>query len=171
MQNFLAIGEILRPRGVKGVLKIRPLTDDIARFKNLSTVFVSKKDEMKIEQVVIERDFVFLKLDKINSIEDVEKLRSQKIYIKRENEIDLDEHTNFIVDMIGLTGVFAGDNEELGKLVDINQYGAADVYTFETEKGRVNVPALKKLVLKVDVEKGTIILDHKAFLEVAVYEV
>ena len=50
------------------------------------------------------------------------------------------------------------------------QNGAADVYVIKSEKSECMVPALKKLLLLVDVENKKIVLDKEVFEQVVVYE-
>ncbi len=50
------------------------------------------------------------------------------------------------------------------------QPGGNDVYVFEGPLGEVLVPALKSVVLRVDVREKTILLDAKRLGEVAVFD-
>ena len=54
MEEYLEIGQIVNTSGLKGFLKVIPLTDDITRFEDLKTVYIQeKKDlvEFKIQEV------------------------------------------------------------------------------------------------------------------------
>ena len=66
--------------------------------------------------------------------------------------------------------MFTDDGAEVGKVTDVSQYGAADVYTVSDGKKTVRFPFLKKLIVKVDVEAGVIVLFKSVFDEVSVYE-
>ena len=81
----------------------------------------------------------------------------------------LDADTNFLADLYGLRGVVS-DGRDLGKLTDVMQPGGNDVYVFKGPLGEVLVPALKSVVLAVDLEKGEMRLDGKRLDEVAVFD-
>ena len=71
--------------------------------------------------------------------------------------------------MIGCEGVDT-DGRSLGKLTDVMQPGGNDVYVFNGPLGEVLVPALNRVVLKVDVASKSMLLDAKALSEVAVFD-
>ena len=98
-----------------------------------------------------------------------EKLRGEFLYIDRENALELGEDENFIVDLLGCRATDT-DGREIGTLTDVMQPGGNDVYVFEGPLGEVLVPALKSVVLRVDVREKTILLDAKRLGEVAVFD-
>ena len=54
MEEYLEIGQIVNTNGLKGLLKVKPLTDDITRFEELETVYIQKGSnlkEFKIQEV------------------------------------------------------------------------------------------------------------------------
>ena len=61
-------------------------------------------------------------------------------------------------------------DEKIGSLVDVLQYGSADVYVIFTAKGKVMIPAIERLVKEIDVQNKKIVLDGQAFEDLAVYE-
>ena len=46
MEKYLEIGQIVNTNGLKGILKIKPLTDDITRFEDLEAVYIEKAKEL-----------------------------------------------------------------------------------------------------------------------------
>ena len=63
------------------------------------------------------------------------------------------EDENFVVDLIGLR-VVTDEGEVLGRLADVMETGANDVYVVEMENGKeVLLPAIKQCILQVDLEK------------------
>ena len=71
--------------------------------------------------------------------------------------------------MIGCRATDTG-GREIGTLTDVMQPGGNDVYVFQGPLGEVLVPALKSVVLRVDVREKTILLDAKRLGEVAVFD-
>ena len=94
-------------------------------------------------------------------------MREWVVYADKDSVI-LDEGRYFIEDLLGCLVVLSNGNK-VGTVVDILQYGAADVYMCEGEKN-VSFPFLKDLVLAVDIQRQLITLDEKRFEEVCVYE-
>ena len=43
-QTRITVGEVARPHGVGGTLKVNPLTDDVRRFEKLKSVIVDGKE-------------------------------------------------------------------------------------------------------------------------------
>ena len=172
LSEYLMIGEITKPQGVRGEVKVRPCTCDPERFEGLETVYVERDGGYAPMQIAVNRlgaDAIFMNVAGVTDRDAAEKLRGTKLYIDRAHAVELDEDTNFLTDLYGLRGVVS-DGRDLGKLTDVMQPGGNDVYVFKGELGEVLVPALKSVVLKVDLEKGEMLLDGKRLGEVAVFD-
>ena len=142
MRNtHLVIGEITKPQGVRGELKLRPITCDFSRFEGLELAYLKP----------------------------AERLRGELVYIDRAHAVELDEDSTFLCDLIGLHGV-ATDGRDLGTLKDVMQPGGNDVYVFRGPMGEVLVPALRSVVARVDLEAGEMLLDGARLDEVAVFD-
>ena len=105
MQEFLEIGQIVNTFGIKGMVKIKPFTDDINRFDYLEKIYIEKnntKKEYEIEEVKYHKGMVLMKLKGVNTPEEAELLRNYYLKVKREDEPELEEGTYYIVDLIGL---------------------------------------------------------------------
>ena len=163
----LTVGKIAKPQGVGGELKILPLTDDVNRFKSLKTVFVDGR-EYSVIKARISPNGVFLTLDGVNDRNVAEQLRNKDVEVDRKDAVRLEKDRYFIVDVISCE-VFVGE-EKIGKLVDVLQYGSADVYVISTKKGKAMIPAIKRILVDVDVENKQIVLDRQAFEDLVVYE-
>ncbi len=88
MKEFLAVGEIINTHGIKGEVKVYPLTDDMKRFKKLKEVFIDG-EERKILSCKLQPNNVVLKIEGIDSIEEANKYRKKLLEIKRENSVKL----------------------------------------------------------------------------------
>ncbi len=167
MQDTLKIGLIVKPQGVKGEVKIQPLTDDISRFKKLKTVLIDGKN-IAVERVVLAGNTVFLALTGIYDRDTAESLRGKFICVDRENAVKLPKDNYFIADIIGCK-LFA-EQELIGEVVDVFS-SRTDVFTVKCEDGKVmRFPFLKDVLLSVDVQNKKIIVKAKRLGEVACYE-
>ena len=172
LSEYLMIGEITKPQGVRGEVKVRPCTCDPERFDGLETVYVKREDAYVPLNITVNRlapDAVFMNVEGVSDRDQAEKLRGTLLYIDRAHAVELDEDTTFLCDLYGLRGVVS-DGRDLGVLKDVMQPGGNDVYVFNGPLGEVLVPALKSVVMKVDLEKGEMLLDGQRLDEVAVFD-
>ena len=170
-QTHIMIGEIVKPQGVRGEVKVRPITCDFTRFEGMESAFFKKGDEyipVKLQVNRITPDGIYMIVNDISDRNEAEKLRGQFLYVDREHSVELTEDENLIVDLVGLKG-FDDEGNEIGKLVDVMQPGGNDVYVFKGPRGEILVPALRSVVKEVDVDGGTITLIAARMAEVAVY--
>ncbi|HEY8390446.1 MAG TPA: ribosome maturation factor RimM [Clostridia bacterium] len=166
MNQRMLIGTVLKTRGLKGEIKVKPFTDDIDNLLKVKNVYIDDIN-YKVLSSYESGGMVYLNLSKICSIEDAQVLRGKDIYIDRQDAAPLENGGYYIVDILGCD-VYTGQ-KYIGKVVDIEQYGAADVYTVKGEKV-VRFPYLRKLVIQIDIENKKIVLDEKVFEEVSIYE-
>lgn len=161
MQKRLEIGQIVNTFGIKGEVKVNPFTDDINRFDDLKKVYVkSRKEERlyKVENARYHKNMVLLKLEGIENPEQAEMLRNAFLEIDREDAIPLEEGTYFIVDLIGLD-VYTDENKLLGKVEDIYNTGANDIYVVKDELGKqILLPGIDEVIKEVDLDNGMIIV-------------
>ena len=172
LSQYLMIGEITKPQGVRGEVKVRPCTCDPGRFEGLKTVYIEKDGGYAPLGIRVNRlggDAVFMNVDGVNDRDAAEALRGTALYIDREHAVELDEDSTFLCDLYGLHGI-SDDGRDLGKLTDVLQPGGNDVYVFNGPLGEVLVPALKSVVAKVDLEAGEMLLDGARLDEVAVFD-
>ena len=172
LSEYLMIGEITKPQGVRGEVKVRPCTCDPGRFEGLETVYFEKDGAYAPVKIRVNRlggDAVFMSVEGVADRDAAEKLRGTLLYIDRAHAVALDEDTTFLCDLYGLRGAVS-DGRDLGRITEVMQPGGNDVYVFKGPLGEVLVPALKSVVLRVDLEKGEMLLDGKRLDEVAVFD-
>lgn len=161
MEEYLEIGQIVNTTGLKGMLKVKPLTDDITRFEDLETVYIEKAKELiefKIQEVKYSKNMVLLKLEGINDINEAEKYKNFYIKINRKDAVELEEDSYFIVDIID-SEVYTDGNELLGKVVDVFPTGSNDVYTVKNSNGReILLPAIEEVIKDIDIKNKKIVV-------------
>ena len=161
MQKYFEVGQIVNTFGVKGMLKVKPFTDDANRFEELKKVYICKKEkleEVEIEEVKYHKDMVLLKVKGIDDMSEAEKVKGLYLKIDRKNAKKLPKDTYFIADLLGLE-VYSDKEEFLGKVDDIFRTGANDVYLVKDEKGKqLLLPGIPKVKKEIDLEKEKIIV-------------
>ena len=159
MQEFLEIGQIVNTFGIKGMVKVKPFTDDITRFDNLKKVYVESnktKKQYEVEEVKYHKQMVLMKLKGINTPEEADLLRGSYLIINREDEEPLEEGTYYIVDLLG-SEVYTDEDVLLGKLEDIYNTGSNDIYVVKDELGKqVLLPAISDVIKNIDIKNKKI---------------
>lgn len=153
------VGVITKTHGLKGDVKVYVTSDDPQRFESLTEVIVSGRagrSTRKIENVRYFKDQTILKLEGIDDVEEAAKIVRSELLIPREEAMELYEDEYFIGDLIGCR-VYLEDGTLFGKLSDVLQTGANDVYDVRTEDGRsVLLPAIKECILSVEPQEERI---------------
>jgi 16S rRNA processing protein RimM len=168
MENFLKIGIIVKPQGIRGEVKIQPLTDDTNRFKKLKTVFIDG-EERKVLSAKVAPDCVILAISGIADRNDAETYRGKYIFVDRANAVELKKDTFFIVDIIGCKLV-TDLGETVGEIIDVFS-ARTDIFTVKCNDGRImRFPFLKDLLISVDIEGKTVTVKDKRLKEVSCYE-
>lgn len=158
MQNeMIRIGLVSNCHGINGEMKITPLTDDINRFKKLKKFYWEKSNgsyqELNCVAARTHQDYVLLRAEEITDRNQAEKIKGHYICVHQDDAIKLPEGRYFIFQLEGLTVI--EDGKIIGTLSEVLQPGANDVYVVKTpESEEIYLPAIKSVVLDVDLEKG-----------------
>lgn len=159
MEDLLQVGAITSTHGVRGEVKVFPTTDDAKRFSKLKEVELETKEgttTLHIKGVKFFKQFVILKFEEFDSLNDVESIKGRKLFVTRKNAVKLQKNEYFIADLIGLK-VVDEEKEIEGTIDDVIQTGANDVYDITLSDGRnLLLPAIRDCVLNVDMENKVI---------------
>ena len=172
LSKYLIAGEVLKPQGLDGLVKVRVDMDTPEMMMGLKTLYLSAEGGYQALSVLrsqIREGYAFLHFEGINSREQAEGIRGEMLYMKREDAPELPEGRHYICDLIGCN-VYTKDKREVGTIREVLQPGANDVYVIQLKKGRMLLPALKKVVTHIDIQAQQIIIDENILDEVAVIE-
>ena len=161
MEKYFEIGQIVNTSGLKGVIKVKPFTDDITKFNTLKTIYIQIKDNLKefeIEKVYFNKNMVFLKLKGIDTVEQAENYRNYYLKIERKEET-LEENSYYIVDIEGCD-VFTEEQRFLGRVIEVFSTGSNDVYVVKDETGKeLYLPGIPDCIKKIDLENSKILVN------------
>lgn len=159
MKEYIKVGKIINTHGVKGYVKCMPMTDEPERFEELEYVY-TEKDRMKrkVRHVWYQKGMVYLKLEDINDMESAEGFKGTYISIPEDQLGKLPENSYYLFDLDGMD-VYSSNGEYLGKISEIYQTGANDVYEVKNKKGSFLIPAIKDVVKSVNVQDKKMIID------------
>ncbi len=167
---YLEIGEVLKPQGVQGLVKVRPDTDAPERYLVLKSVFVEAEGgyrELPISDQSLRDGYVYLRLDGARTRDEAEKQRGLMLYVDRAHARPLGKDEWYITDLVGCR-VSLDSGEMVGEVTEVMQPGANDVFVIRGPKGEILVPVLRDVLVSVDVEDRSIVLNARRFREVAV---
>ena len=169
---YIEIGEVLRPQGIRGQVKVRPETDAPERFLGLTEVWLAEDGGYRraaVRDVSVREDFVYLCLDGAQTRDDAEKQRGLTLYVDRAHARPLNKDEWFICDLVGCR-VSTDAGEALGEVTEVMQPGPNDVFVIRTKRGELLVPVLKRVLKSVDVQARSIVFWRERLREVALYE-
>ena len=172
LNPYLLIGEIVRPQGIRGEVKVRHYTDDPRRFEVLESALIQRGGQYEPIEITgcrVQKHDVFLTLKDVTDRDAAEKLRGVQLYVDRAHARELGEDEVFIADILG-ANAFDTKGEFIGTLKEVLTPGGVDVFVFDTPKGTLMMPALGSVLLTLDAQNGTIVLDELKLNEVALYE-
>lgn len=155
LTQYLEIGKITSPHGVKGEVKLEVYADSPEALKKVKTVYFDKNGEkpVAVEASRVHKDRLLIKLRGVNSMDDGNALRGKVLYAHRDSIIK-DRNSVFIEDLKGLSVIDIDSGVSYGKITDVLFTGANDVYAIsDGEKERL-IPAIKDVVIETDVTNG-----------------
>lgn len=160
----VAIAKIIKPQGIKGECKIKFLTDDLSVFEGLKQVYLGDK-LYNVKNISIRFGFGYVTFEGVKDRNQAELLRNKKLFIPKEN-IELKQDEYFVDDLIGFD-IVNKDLVKIGVLLDIEQFGAADVFVIEQYQREYRVPFLNEIFV-VDFDNKRIIADECKYDEVKI---
>lgn len=166
MNDFITIGKITDAHGIRGEVKVFPITDNVRRFNKLKECVLFKEgQEPKADSVVykvksarVDRDHALVVFEGTEDRTAAEKLKGYFVAVPRSGAVKLPKDSYFIADLVGLKAI--DDTEgELGIVSDVYETGANFVLTVK-RKGKQNleVPFLKAVCYEVNINDGVILM-------------
>ncbi len=145
----MKVGQIVGAFGLKGQVKVLPMTDFMARFEKGCRLKLNG-DWVEVESFSMHKGRPLVKFRGINDINAAEKLQWLFLEIPEPDRPELDDDEFLSQDLIGLK-VTTDDGIELGVIDDIIAMPAHDVIKI----GELLIPAVQEFVSDVDLDAGT----------------
>ena len=148
-EHRIAVGRINAPWGLRGHVKVTPLTSNPERLQPEATLLV-RGEPRRILEVVYPSGYPCIRFEGCAGRDDAERLRGALIEIEEDELPDLGADAYYVHDLVGLEVVTTA-GERLGELVEVLHTGANDVYIVRRPGLRdVLVPAISDVVVEVD---------------------
>ena len=153
----IRIAKIVGVHGVDGEIKAFPLSDFKDRYESLNEVLVeypTRTERFVMERVRWHKKLLLIKFKGVDSAGEAEALRDGYLSVGRNEVYPLPEDHFYIFELVGLK-VLDSKGTFLGIVVDVLQTGANDVFVVgDADGNEILIPALRKVVLNVDLEAG-----------------
>lgn len=159
VSGYLECGKIINIHGLDGTVKLESWCDTPDVLASLGCLYFKNGDEFlprRVRRASVQKRFVLMKLEGIESPEAAEALRETVVYAARK-DLPLAPGAHFIADLIGLPVIDADSGKKYGTLTYVFNAGASDIYTVETPDGERMMPAVPEFVISIDLEKGIFI--------------
>ena len=156
-KEYLEAGKIVTTHGVRGEVKIMPYTDTPELLCEFDRLFIGKdKAEIYIDRARVAKNMVIAKIEGIDTVEAAEKYRNKVLFMHRD-DLELDEDTYFIQDLIDMEVKDADSGFVYGKITDVLQNGANDVYVIKGDREYL-VPAIPDVVISTDIDSNIMLI-------------
>ena len=159
MKRYLEIAKITATHGIRGEVRCQYYCDAPEVLCEFDTLYLDNgKRAVEIERAYPHKNIVVMKIAGADTVEQAQKYIGKMLYLDRE-DAELPEDTYFIQDIIGLEVRDINSGEVYGKVTQVYQNGAADVYAMKTADGReLMFPCVGEVVKKIDVKGGVILI-------------
>lgn len=167
-EDLIVIGKVTKAYGLKGEIKVLPLTDFPHRFLSLKEVLIVKNGEIKkgkVERVKAGNRFYILKFNGFDTRKESEYLVGSFLEVERENLVQLPKNSFFVFDILGCE-IINDSGEVIGKVKDVirnsifdkNKEIRQDIYAVESfhSKREILIPASKEFIKDIDIENKKI---------------
>jgi len=162
----IIVGEILKPQGIKGELKVQALCD-IEQFLHFKEIYLQGNNiPVTITNCCVRGGYVYLKLPNVIDRNTAENMRGFAISVPK-SDLVVEDGSYLIEDLIGCE-VWTDQGENIGRVEDVNQYGSADIIEIFGKFGKWQFPFLVDVIISVDINQKKIVVNKKKFDEVKV---
>lgn len=154
--KYIECGKIINTHGCHGGVKIESWCNTPYDLADLERVFVlenGKYSKYKVKKASVFKQFVIAELDGISDMDSAMAMKNTVLYAARE-DFSLEEGEYFIADMIGINVIDAENGNVCGKVKDIINRGASDIYVVDTPNGERMIPAVDEFIIKADINEG-----------------
>lgn len=172
MENdLICVAICRRPQGIKGEIRVTVLLDNVKDITKITELKPENKfDFFKVLRAYQLSDCYGLKLEGINSVDDVNGIKGKKLFAKKTEVDKLKNNEIYIADIMNKIAVFES-GELVGKIVDVENYGASDIVFIESEKYKnLSFANIGGIIKNIDFINNKVVFDEQEFKKVCVYD-
>lgn len=158
-KQFLEAGRIVGTHGVRGEMRVEPWCDSPEFLKKIKRLYFDEgKKDAGLVSSRVHKGMLLIQLERVKSATEADLYRGRVLYLDRK-DVRLPKNRYFIDDLIGLTVIDAGTGAVYGKITEVFETGANNVYRIANEKGEEFLfPAVDAMIAKTDIEGGKLLV-------------
>jgi 16S rRNA processing protein RimM len=161
-KNWVLVGSVGKPHGVKGWIKINSYTEPTSNILHyqpwyLST-FEQEPDVVEIRQHKIQGSHLIVQFENCQTPEEARLLTNRKIYVERKQLSALAHQEYYWMDLEGLE-VYTCENIYLGVVQTLIETGSNDVLIVQGEKKHLIPFLLDQVIKTIDLEQKKMVVD------------
>lgn len=151
-KKMLEAGRLVTTHGVRGELKLQPWCDSAEFALKIKKLYMDG-EPLKLRSRRVHKNALLLTIDGVDTVEKAKFLVGKVLYFKRE-DAPLPENSYFIADLIGLTVFDNRTEKSIGKITDVLQRPASDIYVVTNGEDEILIPAAGDFIDSVDIDGG-----------------
>lgn len=157
-KDYLECGKIINKRGIGGELKVDCYCDSTSAIDSAKVLYGDENGNTPYNVISIKsyKGFLYIRLEGIDSAEKADEMRNKLLYVSR-SDVKKADGSVFIADLLGLDVIDADTGKVYGKISDVSNYGASDIYTVKNAGETYMLPAVKDIIASIDTEKGVFV--------------
>ncbi|NVL91535.1 MAG: 16S rRNA processing protein RimM [Desulfobacterales bacterium] len=161
LKDLVLIGQVVRPHGLTGLLRIVSYAESKETFLRAGSVFLDKGEdelfERRVVSIMAHRSVYLLKLSGLRSVDEAESFRGAGILIRKDSVVRSGEDEFFWYELIGLD-VYLITGQYVGVLKGIFPTGSNDVYVVENEGREFLIPAIHQVVKEINIAQKRMVI-------------
>lgn len=153
--DYIKVGQIIGTFGIRGEIKLFPITSDINRFSKPANYYIGiDGPTVTVNKYRQDKNLVIIKFNEFDNINLVEQYKGEYLYVSSDDLMELEDDQYYYHDLIGLK-VYE-KSEYIGEIIDIIENPTNDIYVVKTAEGlEFYLPAVKQFILDVDLQNGS----------------
>ena len=167
INEYLECGKIVNTHGVAGEVKVECYCDSPEVLASLKKVYIKRGNTYEVAEVgrsFVSKNAAVMKLSTVKDMDAAQRMRGTVLYAAR-SDIPVDEGAYFIADLIGLDVIDADTRRVYGRITEVINRGASDIYVIRTKSGDVLFPAVGEFIDSVDIETAVYVKPIEGMFE------
>lgn len=165
---MLKIGTVAKAQGIKGELKIN-LEIESDRIENLTSLCLNNKT-FEVESFNSRLNGFFVKLKGVDTRTDAENLRNCDVLVEESQLKSLRNNEFYFEDLIGADVKDHASGEYIGQIVDIDQFGSADVIYIRENNIEYSLPFVDDIFIVFDKQNKTFFVDKEKYNDMKIFD-
>lgn len=163
MEKYITVGQISKPYGLRGEVRVIPYTDFPDRFLTTKRLFLRQNAlflEKPVEKAYLQDNRIIIKLAGINTPEEASKFRGALLQVPADEVVALPEGSYYYFQLVGLP-VYTLGGKPIGIVDEILNTGGNDVYLVKDPENEreILLPAIKEVIKKIDLKERRMVIN------------